>query len=292
MNRTPEPSRRLHWISSTDGDPAALANLNERMSRFYSSASGDDLYRSMFAALDSMTPGSDSIRHLMPRHICDTRPATCLEIGCGNGRVYRQLREYGFAGKYTGIELSVAAIAANRAANPEATWEVAGAYDIPGPDGQFDCAFSVYVLEHLVYPERALREMMRVVRPGGRLIVVFPDFVASGRFGSQIIGLSPGRVGEKMKSGRWLDALLTAYDGRIRVPRALTTACRDFGPFPVNLNPAILTYPDCHSADVDAVYIGSKEEVRDWATRAGYQARFPAGVEGDCRLSAFIEITK
>jgi len=292
MSHAPKPDRRLQWVSSTLGDPTALAELDARMTSFYSSEEGDNLYRTMFAALDSSIPGKDSIRHLMPQHICDTHPATCLEVGCGNGRVFRQLRHYGFRGKYTGIELSVAAIAGNRSTHPEAAWEVAGAYEIPFLDGHFECVFSLYVLEHLVYPERALREMIRVVQPGGRLVVVFPDFVESGRFGSQITGLSPGRLGEKLNSGLLWDALVTAFDSRFRIPRALRRATATSGPFPINLNPAVLTYPESHSADVDAVYIASKEEVRQWAMLSGYEARFPAGVEGDCRTSAFIEITK
>ena len=262
------------------------------MNRFYESEGGDKLYRAMFLELESTKPARESIRYLLPRYICDINPSECLEIGCGSGRVYRQLREYGLNGNYCGLEPSIGAIKVCREKHPESVWINGTVYDIPCNDNQFDCVFALYVLEHVVFPERALREMIRVVRPGGRLLLVFPDFVETGRLGSQFIGLSPGRVKEKIQSGRILDAFFTAYDSRIRLPQALRTVVRKHGPFPVNLNPAVLSYSDLTTPDVDAVYISSKKEVMEWAKTSGFSARFPFGDAGNCKSSAFIEINK
>ena len=89
-----------------------------------------------------------------------------------------------------------------------------------------------------------------------------------------------------------MDAFFTAYDSRIRLPQALRTVVRKHGPFPVNLNPAVLSYSDLTTPDVDAVYISSKKEVMEWAKTSGFSARFPFGDAGNCKSSAFIEINK
>lgn len=46
---------------------------------------------------------------------------------------------------------------------------------LPYPDRTFDACLFVEVLEHLPAPEAALRELRRVLRPGGRLLVVVPN---------------------------------------------------------------------------------------------------------------------
>ena len=43
---------------------------------------------------------------------------------------------------------------------------------IPLPDGSFDGAFAVESLEHALLPQRAVSELCRIVRPGGRVLVI------------------------------------------------------------------------------------------------------------------------
>ncbi|HOX59623.1 MAG TPA: class I SAM-dependent methyltransferase [Candidatus Paceibacterota bacterium] len=45
---------------------------------------------------------------------------------------------------------------------------------LPFPDGTFDCVLCLFVLEHLVGPRTAIRELARVLRPGGRLVLGVP----------------------------------------------------------------------------------------------------------------------
>jgi SAM-dependent methyltransferase len=51
----------------------------------------------------------------------------------------------------------------------------ADAHDLPFPTSAFDVAFARLVTRHLIDPVRALAEMRRVLRPGGRLVVVDSD---------------------------------------------------------------------------------------------------------------------
>lgn len=284
--------RQFHWVSSVSGDVSVLANLDQQIAWFYGQAEGRELYQAMLDVEETIPP-KESVRHLMPKYICDLKPGNILEVGCASGRLYRQLRNYGYEGAYSGIEVADYLIQQNIQQHPEATWKCATSYEIPFPNAFFDVCFSLYVLEHFVYPERALHEMLRVIKDGGRLILVFPDFVAAGRFPSQKLGFSPtSKASEKLRSGKIIDAIVSLYDSRVRLPKVLKSAVASFGPFPINTQPLCLSYPSVMAADVDAIYIASKEEVHDWATTNGYQVEYPCGTAGDFAEQAFMVINK
>jgi ubiquinone/menaquinone biosynthesis C-methylase UbiE len=286
-------NRSFKWVSSVTGDPKVLSALSQEMMRFYSQSDDRKSYQEMLDTQEDLTLESESVRHLMPMYVCESNASSILEVGCGNGRVYRQIRDYGYAGLYTGVEPAEFIISQNKERHPEAGWECAGVYEMPFQDNTFELCYSLYVLEHLVYPEKALREMLRVLRPGGRLVLVFPDFAESGRFASQLLGLSPiNTATKKLRSGRIVDALLSLYDSRIRLPRALKSATQKHGKFPVNIAPLCLSYPTMLEADVDAVYIASKSEVHEWAISNGHSVEYPCGSDGEFSEHAFMVINK
>lgn len=103
-----------------------------------------------------------------------------VDIGCGHGRLSAALSAKGFA--VTGIDPQQAAVTAARMAVPSARFEAAGAEALPFPDASFDAAIFLNSLHHV--PEKlmrpALREAIRVLRPGQPLIIVEP--VAEGTF--------------------------------------------------------------------------------------------------------------
>ena len=104
------------------------------------------------------------------RHLGVGRPRA-LDVGCGVGLVDRHLSS---AFELHGVDVSPAMVDRARAANPEVEYAVSEERSLPHEDGAFDLAFAVCVLHHVEPADRLslLREMRRVVRPGG-LVAVF-----------------------------------------------------------------------------------------------------------------------
>ncbi len=100
----------------------------------------------------------------MFNYLKESGAETVLDAGCGEGIVYRAMRERGFVGHWTGFDFSPAAVAFAKQASPEAEWFHASAYKIPLKDRSVDLVFSSQVLEHLPQPEGPLAEYARVAR--------------------------------------------------------------------------------------------------------------------------------
>jgi SAM-dependent methyltransferase len=106
-------------------------------------------------------------------------PGTCVEIGCGAGRLTGQLAQY-FQTVH-GLDVSASMIEYARAHVPSnVSFHVTGGLDIPLADDSADAIFSTHVLQHLPHPTAVaayLREMHRVLRPGGTVMLHVPLIV-------------------------------------------------------------------------------------------------------------------
>jgi len=92
-----------------------------------------------------------------------------LDLACGPGYICRLAVDRGAA--VTGLDFSAAMIGIARAMAPDATFRQGDVQAIPFGDDGFDAVTASFVLGHLTDPERAAREMHRVLRPGGRVAV-------------------------------------------------------------------------------------------------------------------------
>ena len=103
---------------------------------------------------------------------------TVLDVGCGSGALDRLLaHRYGAANPITATDLNpfllseAEVLVAEEGLGANIQFQQANAEALPYPDAAFDCAFSVTVLEECD-ADRALAELWRVVRPGGRVGVI------------------------------------------------------------------------------------------------------------------------
>jgi SAM-dependent methyltransferase len=96
-----------------------------------------------------------------------------LEVGCGTGVDLPALATaVGPEGVVVGCDPSRAALAAAARRVPGVELVEAGAEALPFGDASFDACRIDRTLQHVPDPEAALRELARVVRPGGRLVVL------------------------------------------------------------------------------------------------------------------------
>jgi len=114
---------------------------------------------------------------------CDTsdgsRTRSVLEVGTGTGLHAVWLLERGVA-SYSGIDVSEAMldIARRRLSRCDGRVRltVGDAQRLPFKDGEFDSAFSSATLHHLGDAALGVRELARVVRPGGRVAAIEPNW--------------------------------------------------------------------------------------------------------------------
>lgn len=102
--------------------------------------------------------------------------ARVLDVGCGTGIVARTAAaRVGRSGRVTGIDLNDGMLAVARAASaairPPIEWRQGSASALPFPDQSFDAVLSQQMLQFASDPTAALREMHRVLAPGGRAAV-------------------------------------------------------------------------------------------------------------------------
>jgi ubiquinone/menaquinone biosynthesis C-methylase UbiE len=114
------------------------------------------------------------LAHLLPGH-------QVLDVGCGPGTISADLAALVAPGSVTGvdrshevIELALQSVAQNDEVN--IAFLVGDVYDLQFDDASFDVVYAHQVLQHLSDPVRALREMRRVLVPGGLVAVRDADY--------------------------------------------------------------------------------------------------------------------
>ena len=114
---------------------------------------------------------------------CDTAyspGARVLEAGCGVGAQTCLLRKRSPQAFFTCIDISEKSLASARRLKDtpgfeQVTFEQADIHHLRFPDAAFDHVFVCFDLEHLDDPVKALKELKRVLRPGGTLTVIEGD---------------------------------------------------------------------------------------------------------------------
>ena len=95
-----------------------------------------------------------------------------LEIGCGSGALLQDLQQYGTA---YGLDVAAPALANCRERGLDCV-SLADVTALPFDDEQFNVVIAIDVLEHVEDDAAAIREINRVTRKGGKVILTVPAF--------------------------------------------------------------------------------------------------------------------
>jgi len=160
-----------------------------------------------------------AIEHAMP----ENENPRVLDAGCGKGRFAAALRRTQPAAEIWGVDLSPAML--NAVADGIHTRQ-GSLLNLPFRDGEFDFVFCVEALEHSVNAGAALRELTRVTRPGGSVLVIDKDAQQSGA-----LEISPWeRWFERSEVESWLlegcDVVSSEYLSDPKLPEKLFIAWR------------------------------------------------------------------
>lgn len=152
--------------ASTEREASSL-RLRQRMREFYETS---ETYKGLLAAHDEAY-----LRHYVDLVIRYAPPsAKILDLGCGNGISARLLNQADF--DVVGTDISPLFLEeAHTWENPNLRYQVCDVLELPFEDETYDVICSNELIEHLPDIERALTEMIRVVRKGGRIVLSGPN---------------------------------------------------------------------------------------------------------------------
>lgn len=131
-------------------------------------------------ASHSARTAANSAAYLLP---CLKPGMDVLDIGCGPGTITLDLAALVAPGKVIGMEnvetpLHAARAEAAHRSDTSTTFQLGDALNLPFNDASFDVVHAHQVLQHLTAPVTALREMIRVCKPGGWIAARDADYAA------------------------------------------------------------------------------------------------------------------
>ena len=141
-----------------------------------------------------------------------------IDCGCGPGSITIDMAGIVAPGWVTGIDIEPRQLEAARALALErgvrnVRFEPGSVYALPYPDATFDAAVAHFVIEHVNDPVRALREVRRVLKPGGFAAIKDP-FYPAFTFRPRLPVIE--RFGELMAKARAHNGASDAYAADLR----------------------------------------------------------------------------
>ena len=106
---------------------------------------------------------------LILEYFGDLRTGRALDVGCGKGRFARILKERNPDALVAGLDLAEAML---RFVPKEIAPCSASMTHLPFANDSFDAAYATESLEHAVDIEQAIAEICRVVKPGGKIVII------------------------------------------------------------------------------------------------------------------------
>jgi ubiquinone/menaquinone biosynthesis C-methylase UbiE len=153
----------MHWKNILRRRPRLTTELEDQIRRSFDEASGDEEH---FPS--TIDPRIYHVK-LIREHLGDLRGRRVLDVGCGKGRFARVFQEQEPAAEIWGLDISEEMLRFV----PRGVHTRAGSMtELPFTDGFFDAAYATESLEHAVEIDKAVAEICRVVKPGGRIAII------------------------------------------------------------------------------------------------------------------------
>jgi SAM-dependent methyltransferase len=117
-----------------------------------------------------------AVRNQLYRRVNLLRAERVLDVGCGTGVITEEMAAR-CRGQVTGVDVDAAMTAFAQDHGGQAEYRVGDAHQLDFPDGHFDVVACHFLLMWVSNPALAVREMARVTRPGGTVLVCAePDY--------------------------------------------------------------------------------------------------------------------
>ncbi len=122
---------------------------------------------------DGTRDASEASENLMEKllGLIPDKRGKILDVACGKGATTHHLTKHYEAGAITGINISRRQLVTCRRKSPRCTFIEMDATDLRFPDETFDNVICVEAAFHFGTRERFFREALRVLKPGGRLVL-------------------------------------------------------------------------------------------------------------------------
>lgn len=180
-----------------------------------------DRLAGLYDAVDWLTAGTT---HRFRKRALGYLPppgSRLLEIGFGSGRLHLELAEqYAMAGldRAPGmVRLTKRRLAA---CDRKSGLCIGSAYALPWPDGHFDTVLSTFAFSALPDADRAMDEMVRVTRPGGKVIIVDAGEASDGNLFARLLARLWELFGDYMRD-----------EAPLMKARGLTVEREEYGPW-------------------------------------------------------------
>ncbi|PYE54162.1 class I SAM-dependent methyltransferase [Deinococcus yavapaiensis] len=189
-----------------------------------------------------------------------------VDLGCGTGALSRQVMQTCRPSSLLGLDLSEAFLQAAKHSVPEAEFMLADATDTGLPNAEFDYAVSGLVLNFTRDPRATLREMVRLVRPGGRVALYVWDYAGHMQIMRSFFDVA-----------RAIDSGAAAFDDGINAP-----ICRP-GPLRRALEEAGAVDVEVTAVDIPAAFPDFDAYWSPFLGGTGSAPKYVAGLSDDVR---------
>lgn len=152
----------------------------ERFGRWASTYEQSSMQRWLFG------PAHKRMLDLLAAYGPATAPQQVVDVGCGTGRLLRAVELRWPEAGLIGVDAAAGMVEEARRLNPRAQFENAAAESLPLPDASVDLVLSSISFHHWADQGKGVREVARILRPGGWFCLADHEFLLGRLWGDKV----------------------------------------------------------------------------------------------------------